>query len=177
MPKKNDPQSKPHYKGLTFKEGRFVDELAKQAVTNGEINRTKAALKTYDVKPISAPKIGSKLANRVDIRKAFLTEMESLGVSSKLSITTHKRAFLATKQQRDYETGELTETPDYNTQMRAVQEFNKIIGAYAPTTAQTQRLNLYADLTPQQLEAEESAIQDRVKSLEANTETNAPTEE
>ena len=176
MPKKNDPQSKPHYQGLTFKRARFVDEAVKQFAQNGEVNRGKAAAKVYNLKPSSAYTIGSKEFNRVDVRRAFLVEMEDKGLKSEVSIQAHLDAFKATKAQL-LPDGNVVEMPDHNIRLSASKEFNKIIGAYAPTTSQSAKLNIYAELTPQELAEQEEAIQDRVRSLEASTEADARTKE
>lgn len=169
MPKKNDPQLKPHYKGLTFKEGRFVDELAKQAVEDGEINRAKAARKTYNAKPKTAIMMGSRLMSKDKIRTAYLAELDRNGLNDEVSIQTFKRQFTATKPSL-LPDGSIEKIPDNAIQLRAVQEYHKLKGYYAPTTSQSAKLNVYAELTPQDLEAEERAIAERVKSLEATTE-------
>ena len=169
MPKKNDPQLKPHYQGLTFKQGKFVDNLVKGVVEDGEINRAKAARKTYNAKPKTAIMMGSRLRSRDDVRTAFLAELDRNGLNDGLSIQTFKRQFSATKQQLDPDGG-YTEVPDNAIQLRAVQEYHKLKGYYAPTTATSQTLNIHADLTPHELEAEEIAIQEDIKALEANTE-------
>lgn len=169
MPIKNDPQKKEHYKGLTFKEGRFVDELVRQATEEGNINRTKAALVAFNAKPNTARTMGSRLMSRDNIRQAFLTELDRYGLNDKLSVTTFKRIFGATKRQLDPD-GNYNEVPDYPTQLRAVQEYHKVKGLYPDKkTVVTKReatLNLYADMTPEQLEEVEKELVESIKELE-----------
>ena len=175
MPKKNDPQLKPHYKGLTFKQGKFVDELVKQAKTDGELNRTKAVLKIYNAKPKTANMMGSRLMSKDNVRTAYLEELDQQGLNDGLSITTFKRQFTATKPQL-LPDGNVEEIPDHAIQLRAVQEYHKLKGYYAPTTSQTATLHAYANLTLQELENEEQRLTESIKSLEADSESEDTTE-
>jgi len=146
-----------------------VDELAKQA-QNGELNRSEAAAKVYNVKNSDVAKsMGSRTFTKDNVRKAFLVELENLGLDNKLSISTHRQTFNAIKRQLDPDGG-YTEVPDYATRLRAVDLYYKVKGLYPDKQTTTHSLNVYADLPPQQLEAEESAIEQRVKSLEESTE-------
>ena len=182
MPKKNDPQAKEHYKGLTIKEGNLVDEAVRQVVEEGTLNKTKAAMKAYNPKNKKvAGVMGSQALAKNRVRRAFLAELDQRGVDDGLSINTFKRQFNASKPQRDYDTGEIVEVPDHAVQLRAVQEYHKLRGYYpdkkATVTKKEATLNLYANMTPQELEKVEQTVVERIRSLEENVQSREEKEE